>query len=307
MLSQVIEIHDLLDDGKVTGPKVKDFFRKRGAKEVEVRKVMGEKGFTEFIRIVIKGKKGKLSSGKSPTMGVIGRLGGIGGRPERIGLVSDGDGAIAALAVALKLLEMQKKNDFLEGDVIVATHICPNSPVIPHEPVPFMGSPVDMDTMNENEVDKSCDAILSVDTTKGNRMINFRGFAISPTIKEGWILPPSEGLIRIMEMTTGQLAKVLPVATQDLTPYRNGFRHINSILQPSTATDAPVVGVAISTETTVPGSATGASHETDIEEASRFCIEVAKEFGKGSLKFYDEKEFRILTDKYGNMRHLQEA
>ncbi|MCL6003290.1 MAG: DUF1177 domain-containing protein [Thermoplasmatales archaeon] len=307
MLSQVIEIHDLLDDGKVTGSRVEGFFQNRGSKNVRVRKVKGEKGFTEFIRIVISGRTGKLSSGKSPTLGIIGRLGGIGSRPERVGLVSDGDGAIAALSIALKLIDMQKRSDFLEGDVIVTTHICPNSPIVQHEPVPFMGSPVDMDTMNENEVDGSCDAILSLDTTKGNRIINFRGFAISPTIKDGWILPPSQDLVRIMEITTGQLARVLPVATQDITPYKNGLRHINSILQPSTATGAPVVGVAISTETAVPGSATGASHETDIEEVSRFCIEVAKEFGKGSLKFYDEKEFKQLTDKYGNMKHLQEA
>ncbi|MEM4090883.1 MAG: DUF1177 family protein, partial [Thermoplasmatales archaeon] len=222
MLKQVIEIHELLDDGKVTGPIVKDFFQKRGSKDVHIKRVKGKKGFTDFIKIVISGKKGKLNSGKSPTLGIIGRLGGIGSRPERIGLVSDADGAIAALSIALKLIEMQKRNDFLDGDVIVATHICPRSPIVPHEPVPFMGSPVDMDTMNENEVDRSCDAILSVDTTKGNRIINFRGFAISPTIKEGWILPPSEDLLRIMEITTGKPPRVMPVATQDITPYKNG-------------------------------------------------------------------------------------
>ena len=32
--------------------------------------------------------------------------------------------------------------------------------------------------MNEAEVDGDMDAILSVDTTKGNRIINHRGFAI---------------------------------------------------------------------------------------------------------------------------------
>ncbi len=307
MLSQVIEIHDLLDDGRVDGKKVKDFFQLRGQKEVEFKKVKGKKGSTEFVKIVIKGKKGKLGGGKAPTLGIIGRLGGIGGRPERIGLVSDGDGAISALSIALKLTEMQGKLDSLDGDVIVTTHICPCSPTAPHKPVPFMGSPVDMDEMNKNEVDTSCDAILSIDTTKGNKVINFRGFAISPTIKAGWILPPSEDLLRIMEITTGKPPRVMPIATQDITPYKNGFKHINSILQPATATDAPVVGIAITTETAVPGSATGASHEIDIEEASRFCIEVAKEFTRGSLKFYDEAEFKSLITKYGRMRHLQEA
>jgi hypothetical protein len=307
MLSQVLEIHDLLDDGKVTGSKVKSFFNKRGLGDVEVKKVNGRRGYTEFIKILIKGKEGKMNNGKSPTLGVVGRLGGIGARPERIGLVSDGDGAICALSVALKLVDMQKRQDLLEGDVIVSTHICPNAPITPHEPVPFMGSPVEMDVMNKNEIDPRVDAILSIDTTKGNRIINFRGFAISPTIKEGWILPPSPDLIRIMEITTGQAPKVMPVATQDITPYKNGLKHINSILQPSTATNVSVVGIAISTETAVPGSATGASHETDIEEAARFCIEVAKEFGHGTLKFYDEKEFKRLKQIYGEMKHLQEA
>ena len=52
--------------------------------------------------------------------------------------------------------------------------------------------------------------------------------------------------------------------------------HINSILQPATATDAPVVGVAITTETMVAGCATGATHPTDLEETARFVIEAAK-------------------------------
>jgi len=47
--------------------------------------------------------------GNAPTLGVIGRLGGVGARPEVIGLVSDGDGALTALSVALKLARMQKK------------------------------------------------------------------------------------------------------------------------------------------------------------------------------------------------------
>ena len=40
-----------------------------------------------------------------------------------------------------------------------------------------MGSPVDMPTVNREEVDGELDAILSIDTTKGNRVINHRGFA----------------------------------------------------------------------------------------------------------------------------------
>ena len=69
--------------------------------------------------------------------------------------------------------------------MIVTTHICPRAPVIPHDPVPFMGSPVDMATMNRHEVRPEMDAILSIDTTRGNWVVNRRGFAVSPTVKAG--------------------------------------------------------------------------------------------------------------------------
>ena len=69
-----------------------------------------------------------------------------------------------------------------------------------HDPVPFMGSPVEMSQVNREEVSPELDAILSVDTTKGNRVINTRGFAISPTVKEGYILRTSEDLLDLMQI-----------------------------------------------------------------------------------------------------------
>ena len=92
---------------------------------------------------------------------------------------------------------------------------------------------------------------------------------------------------------------------QDITPYGNDVHHLNSILQPATATSAPVVGVAITAETMVPGCATGASHFQDVEEAARFMLEVAKNFGRGKCKFYDEAEYARLIKLYGDMKHLQ--
>ena len=222
-----------------------------------------------------------------------------------MGIVSDADGAVVAVSCALKLAEMGRKGDRLQGDVILATHICPDAPTQPHEPVAFMGSPVDMETMNEHEVDPAMDAILSVDTTKGNRIINHRGFAISPTIKEGYILRVSDDLLDIMQWSTGRLPFVVPVNTGDITPYGNGVFHINSILQPSVVTDAPVVGVAITAETPVPGCGTGASRETDIEEAARFCLEVAKGYGAGQCRFFDGQEFDRLVELYGSLSHLR--
>jgi len=199
MFKQVIEIYDLLDRATVRGIDVVTFFKNQGLTSIEMNKIVGDTGSTDFIQIRIPGSNGKTRQGSAPTLGIIGRLGGIGARPERIGLVSDADGAVTALACALKLVVMQQHHDVLKGDVILSTHICPNAPTQPHEPVPFMGSPVDIATMNKYEVDPEMDAILSIDTTKGNRIANFKGFAITSTVKQGYILRVSEDLLDLME------------------------------------------------------------------------------------------------------------
>lgn len=306
LIKQIIEVFDLLDDSRVNGQKVKDFLLSiRPDTEIEVKPLKGPNGVTDMIKIWIKGSEGKKSGGNAPTIGLLGRLGGIGARPEMTGFVSDGDGALCALTLAAKLLDMQNKGDFLKGDVFISTHICPDAPTSPHYPVPFMGSPVEMAQVNADEVTPELDAILSVDTTKGNRIINSRGFAISPTVKQGYILRTSEDLLDIMQQTTGELPKVFALTIQDITPYGNDLYHLNSILQPATATDAPVVGVAITAQTMVAGCATGASHFTDCEEAARFMLEVAKRFGQGTCSFYDKEEWEKIQEKYGDLSHFQ--
>ncbi len=305
MLKQVLEIFELLDDGAASGQVVKDYFAQKGFTDFEVKPLVGPKGLTDFVRIIIKGTNGKLSGGTAPTLGVTGRLGGLGARPEMIGFVSDGDGALTAIAAALKLCEMQKRGDSLPGDVIVTTHICPNAPTQEHFPTPFMGSPVEMDTINRLEVEMPVDAVLSADTTKGNKIICHKGFAISCTVKEGYILKASSDLVDIMSRVTGMPAYVFPLSTQDITPYGNDVYHMNSILQPCVATVAPVVGIAITTVAPVAGCATGATHLTDVEQAARFIVEVAKDFTRGQCSFYDEEEYQKLIKLYGSMKHLQ--
>lgn len=304
-LTAVMTALDLLDSAHVSGADVIAAIRATGTEIVEVVNVQGDEGRTDFVRALIPGTDGRLRGGAAPTLGIIGRLGGIGARPEQIGLVSDADGAVTAVACALKLGQMRRHGDVLMGDVMIATHVCPNAPVRPHSPVPFMGAPVDMATINQQEVHVDMDAILSVDTTRGNRVINRRGFAISPTVKDGWILRVSEDLLDIQQAVTGQSPAVLPITMQDITPYGNGLYHLNSILQPATATDAPVVGLALTAEVAVPGSATGASQPTDIEQAVRFAIEVAKAYTRGRCRFYDPAEWDVLTKRYGQMTHLQ--
>lgn len=306
LFKQLIEAYELVDSSHADGEAVASYLRKiRSDADIEVYPLTGPKGSTDMVKVRIAGTNGKSKGGSAPTIGFLGRLGGLGARPERIGYVSDGDGALVAVALAAKLLDMQNKGDYLEGDVFISTHICPDAPTAPHSPVPFMGSPVEMAQVNAEEISPELDAILSVDTTKGNRVINTRGFALSPTIKDGYILRTSEDLLDIMQITTGKLPYVFPVTQQDITPYGNGLHHLNSILQPATATSAPVVGVAITTETTVPGCATGASHLTDLDEAARFMLETAKAFGKGVLNFYDKEEYNTIQKLYGSMKHFQ--
>lgn len=304
-LKQTLQALDVMDSGYANGEQVKQLFKDYEQVSVTVTVVEGEKGSTDFIKIVVPGTNGKSSGGDAPTFGIIGRLGGIGARPSRIGLVSDADGAVAAVASALKLAEMQTRGDSLKGDVIITTHICPDAPTRPHEPVDFMDSPVDILTMNRYEIVPEMEAILSIDTTKGNRVINHKGIAISPTVKEGYILRVSEDLLRIMEMTTGQNPVTFPITTQDITPYGNDLYHINSILQPAVATDAPVVGVAVTAQSVVPGCGTGASHEIDIATAARFAVEVAKEATNGTCEFYSKPEFERIVKLYGSMKVLQ--
>lgn len=307
LLRQVLELFDRLDKPQASGAEIAEFIKSRGNDNVEVvvDTVEGDEGNTDFVKILIKGTAGKSKGGVVPSLGIIGRLGGIGARPQVNGFVSDGDGALAALSAALKLVEMNNFGDELCGDVIISTHICPTAPTQEHHPVPFMGSPVDMAMANSKDVDPRMDAIVSIDTTKGNRIINVNGIAISPTTKDGYILKVSDDALDIMTSVTGKSPVVFALSQQDITPYGNDLYHLNSILQPTTATSSPVLGVAITTELPVAGCATGASHPSDVELAARYAVEVAKAYGEGKFAFYDEAEFAHLIKLYGDMKRFQ--
>lgn len=308
MLRHVLDVIDRLDDPSANGARLAAYLDQEAGPAgagAEVTTVTGERGSTDFVKVRVPGRRGRTAGGDAPTLGIIGRLGGIGARPEVVGFTSDGDGAAAALSAAAKLLSMAARGDVLDGDVVVATHVCPDAPTLPHDPVPFMDSPVGIATMNAHEVTADMDAVLSIDTTKGNTIINHRGLALSPTVRQGYVLRVCERMATLLAVVTGEPVVTYPVTTQDITPYGNGVYHINSILQPATATGAPVVGLAITSGAAVPGSATGASHETDIAAAARFAVEVAKELGAGTLTFHDHAEYDALVARYGSLARLQ--
>lgn len=307
MLKSVMQAFEILSSAKVTGDDVARVVKGMDVPKIEINTVE-ELARTQFLKVWVPGSRGKSTGGNAPTLGVIGNLGGIGARPEFLGLVSDADGAIAALAVLLKLIALQKGGDYLAGDVVVSTHICPDAPTIPHDPVPFMGNPTRKAlTKTKNYVDPAMDAIVHVETSRGNRIINWRGFAITPTIKENYVLKVSNDLMDLMQNVTGEVPRIVPITTQDVTPMDNGIYHMNGMAQETILSDAPIVGVALTSVVPVPGCAPGASQIMDIEVAGRFIVEVAKAFTAGKCKFYDEEEFKKLSALYGSMKHLRKV
>ena len=174
-MKQVIDTIELLSSAHVTGEAVAQVLREAGHCEVEVTRLERDGLSTDFLSIVIPG-----SDANAPQLGIVGRLGGIGARPAVTGLVSDSDGAVVAVATALKLMAMARQGDVLPGTVRIRTHICPRAGTRPHHPVPMMRSPFPMREMMSHEVDPRMDAILSVDTTRGNRLVNQRGVALTP-------------------------------------------------------------------------------------------------------------------------------
>lgn len=307
---EILEVYEAVDRPGGAADRLTALFPK-GDIGLEVQRISGEKGETDFIRVSIPGTQGRRSGGSARSLGVIGRLGGLGARPAITGFVSDGDSALIALSVALKLSRMHARGDRLKGDVIVATHVCTSAPILPvnstlvKNPVAFMDSPVELSAMNDFEVSEEMEAILSIDTSRGTKLVSLNGYAITPTVKQGWILKVSDDLLNLMEETSGRLPVVFPITMQDITPYGNGVYHFNSLLQPATATDAPLVGIALTSAARVPGCATGVTSAERVDEVGRYIIECAQCYGAGELEFYDREEFAILTRLYGNMERLQ--
>ena len=311
-LREILEVTDLMDAPTLDGETVAELLRGVGAEgcSVEVERVPYQEPedvgrLCDFLKVVIPGTDGAIGGGDAPTLGLVGRLGAQQAQPDRIGYVSDADGSIVAIAAALRLLRLAAAGGRLRGDVVATTHIATHVSITPREPVDFMGTPLSSEAMNDHEVDPAMDAILSFDTSKGNRLINHRGVAISPTAKAGYLLPVAPDLVTILEYATGEPARTFPLAQQDITPYDNGLRHFNSIMQPAVATAAPVVGVALTAKAVVPGSSTGASYETSLLDATRFAVEAAKQFTRGDVEFFDKAEHAELLERYGDMTRFQ--
>ena len=88
LYKQLIELFDILDSASASGAQVVEYFRSIVPDcQVETYPLEGPKGHTDMVRILIPGRNGKSKGGSAKTMGILGRLGGLGARPEQLGFV----------------------------------------------------------------------------------------------------------------------------------------------------------------------------------------------------------------------------
>ena len=82
LMKQIIDAFDVLDDANVTGKKVEEYLRTiKADADIQVYELKGPKGSTDMLKVRIPGTKGKTNGGTAPTIGLLGRLGGLGARP----------------------------------------------------------------------------------------------------------------------------------------------------------------------------------------------------------------------------------
>lgn len=296
MLRECLEITELLSDPSAGGREVAALFP---AGTYLTRTPVATPGDDfDFIRVELPGRVGKHAGGDAPTLGLLGQLGGL-RVPGNPGLASEADGAIVALAVALRMARQRVGHEIFAGDVIVTTHVCQQAVLEPRDPYPFVMPPVPFRRLLDYHIDPAMDAILTTETARGNRFVCHKGFAVTQPVLQGIALPGSPDLLRIMEHVTGAPPVVYPISMQDLTPWDNGVYHSTLLVAPATICDLPVVGVGLTSAAAPTGYATNVADIVDLDAAARFCLAVADQFGAGTCRFHDPEEFERLSKLYG--------
>ena len=304
MFRDVIDIIDFLDNSSNSAEAFADFLPD-GPHSVEISPFESDLGTTDFIKLLFPGSSGKSGGGDAPTTGIIGSNGGLRLPGPYPGLASDADGCIVGLITALRLARMHTRGQQLTGDVLVSTHICQQARPVPHDPYPFVMSPLPSSEKHPRLVDARMDAMLTPETCKGNKMVSHLGFAVTPPVREGIIMRPHASILHIVEMVTGKAPVVFPITMQDVTPYELGVHHICGMVLPSIFSDAPVIGVPLVTEIETHPSATGVQQPTVLETTARFCIEVATSFGNGDCEFYYPGDYEGMVSTFKGLRGWQ--
>lgn len=228
---------------------------------------------------------------------VLGRLGAIQVKGEK-GLVSDADGAIVTLAVLFEVINLLEKGIKFDVDISFVTNLALDAKLIPHKPFNFMIPLVGMEEALKEEVDKEANLILSIDSTKGNRLAKYNDFAITQVIKDGYILKVSDDVLDIYSRVTGHEPYFVPLTTGDLLPLDYKVYHISTLVLPWIYSTGALIGIATVSKQIIPGYVTGVQDIEMLEHASRFCLEAIKLIEKGG-KVYDEEELKELKEKLG--------
>ncbi|MEM0165758.1 MAG: DUF1177 domain-containing protein [Saccharolobus sp.] len=284
MIKSLMEAIEILES-KDPMPLIRE--KLKGKIEYEEKKI----GDVIFIKALYKG------NGKN-RVEVLGRLGAIQMQGINKGLVSDADGAIVTLATILELINLMEKGIYLEVDVSLITNISLRAKLIPHKPFDFMVPQIGLDEALKEEVDPKANLILSIDSTKGNRIAKFDDFAITHVIKNGYILKVSDEVIDIYNRVTGHEVYIIPLTTGDLVPLDFNIYHISTLVTPWLYTESPVIGIGTVSKQVIPGYVTGVINWEMLEHASRFCLEMLKFVEQGG-KVYDEAELEELERKIG--------
>lgn len=307
MLEQLSKAFNSCDMPEVNGTRLVEYLNSLGACEVQVLDVCGLNRTYKTLKVTISGTHGAISGGNSPTLGIIGQCGGQSLSQKTKEHIPDYIGTNVVLFAAARILKMIKSGNTLRGDVILSVQISSDSPAS----VTSKCKEPCKKALTHSEVSLLMDAVISIGSYRGGKIGNSKGIAISPTVKEGYILKTSDDLWNLAKRKMGVSPMGLPLSQQDIIPFEKGLPQAHTILQPSTATSAPVIGIAIQNEM-ISGKRIDTSllekieiSEHIIESMGHFLVDVATAFTNNECSFFDEQEYTLLRTSYGDMSHFQ--
>lgn len=124
MLDKIQQVYNILSRLDAGGELAHDAFGAYGL-ETEMTTISTGGEAVDFAKVAIPGR-----DPDAPMLGVVSRFGRVAAQPAELDPVSDADGTIITLAVALHLGEVREREDVLAGDVRITTHVYSDAPVV---------------------------------------------------------------------------------------------------------------------------------------------------------------------------------
>ena len=137
LIKQLLEVYDVLDDSNASGETVEAYLREEsGRMRISRISARWAKGKNRYGQSQDSRKQGKTSGGDAPTLGLLGRLGGLGARPGESDSCLTATAPLSGISLAAKLLDMQNKGRHTGGVTSLYPLMCvPDAPTRPHKPV----------------------------------------------------------------------------------------------------------------------------------------------------------------------------